>query len=186
MHCPRCGQQQLSEETRFCSRCGFQLGIVSELLLHDGWLPQLAQLDEASGKRNIFNKKNGVLFAIFWFIFFTLFLTSVAGILDLGDLPGVTAVIGIFGALMILIGSLIALPSSRKLPSAQEFAGLRPLRPAALTERERGSLPPVQSMPAGEYTAPRGDWRAPDTGEIRQPGSVTDSTTKLLKKEEEF
>jgi hypothetical protein len=41
-------------------------------------------------------------------------------------------------------------------------------------------------MPAGEYTAPRGDWRAPDTGEFRQPGSVTDSTTKLLKKEEEF
>ena len=46
MHCPRCGQQQISNETRFCSRCGFQLGVVSELLLHDGYLPQLAQLEQ--------------------------------------------------------------------------------------------------------------------------------------------
>jgi uncharacterized membrane protein YvbJ len=97
MHCPRCGQQQLSEETRFCSRCGFQLGIVSELLLHDGWLPQLAQLDEASGKRNIFNKKNGVLFAIFWFIFFTLFLGSVAAIIGIDELVVLMGATGIFG-----------------------------------------------------------------------------------------
>jgi hypothetical protein len=31
MHCPRCGQQQISDQTKFCSRCGFQLGLVSEL-----------------------------------------------------------------------------------------------------------------------------------------------------------
>ncbi|HYG80061.1 MAG TPA: hypothetical protein VD861_06720, partial [Pyrinomonadaceae bacterium] len=32
MYCPRCSQQQASEEVRFCSRCGFQLGVVKELL----------------------------------------------------------------------------------------------------------------------------------------------------------
>ena len=32
---------------------------------------------------------------------------------------------------------------------------------------------------------PAGSWRAPDTGEFARPGSVTESTTKLLRKEEE-
>src|SRR5262245_60487629 len=28
MYCPRCGRQPISEELRFCSYCGFKLGIV--------------------------------------------------------------------------------------------------------------------------------------------------------------
>jgi len=187
MHCPRCGQQQISNETRFCSRCGFQLGVVSELLLHDGYLPQLAQLEQHSWKKTLFTKKGGVLFSVFWFILFTLFFTSIAGILDLGELPGVFAVIGVFGSMMILIGSLIALPSSKAFPKPLpvEFAGhnqMNNIRSGSLNE----ALPPAQSQPAGEYFAPRGDWRAPDTGNLATPGSVTDNTTKLLKNEKEL
>jgi hypothetical protein len=36
MYCPKCSQQQVSDEVRFCSRCGFQLVAVSELLRTDG------------------------------------------------------------------------------------------------------------------------------------------------------
>src|SRR5688500_5525099 len=85
MHCPRCGQQQVSSETKFCSRCGFQLAIVSELILHGGTLPQLAELHK---KRTFFNKKNGVVFSAIWFIFFTMFMTSVWGILGADELAG--------------------------------------------------------------------------------------------------
>src|SRR5258708_37224499 len=84
MHCPNCGQQQVSNETKFCSRCGLPLGIVSELLIHGGNLPQLEQLTKK--KTSVFNKKNGVVFSIFWFIFFTCFLT--AGFCILGGLEG--------------------------------------------------------------------------------------------------
>src|SRR5215210_8283528 len=38
MFCPKCGQQQASDGVRFCSRCGFQLEVVKELLLTDGAL----------------------------------------------------------------------------------------------------------------------------------------------------
>jgi hypothetical protein len=46
------------------------------------------------------------------------------------------------------------------------------------------ALPPSYSAPASAYTSPAGSWR--DTNDV-QPlsGSVTDSTTKLLQKEEE-
>ena len=40
MHCPRCGQQQASNEMRFCSRCGFRLDGVSHLLASDGFIEQ--------------------------------------------------------------------------------------------------------------------------------------------------
>ncbi len=39
MYCPRCSQRHLPEEVRFCSRCGFHLSAVSELLLTDGIVP---------------------------------------------------------------------------------------------------------------------------------------------------
>ena len=33
MYCPKCGHQQVSDDMRFCSRCGFQLTGVAELLV---------------------------------------------------------------------------------------------------------------------------------------------------------
>jgi uncharacterized membrane protein YvbJ len=36
MYCPKCSQQQISDEMRFCSRCGFPLGAVKELIANDG------------------------------------------------------------------------------------------------------------------------------------------------------
>ena len=39
MFCPRCGQQQVVEEVRFCARCGFQLGGVAVLLANEGAWP---------------------------------------------------------------------------------------------------------------------------------------------------
>ena len=42
MYCPQCSQQQVSENVRFCSRCGFSLQIVTALLTNDGALPEHA------------------------------------------------------------------------------------------------------------------------------------------------
>ncbi len=43
MYCPRCGIQQTTETTRFCSRCGFQLAVTSQLLANNGLLPMPQQ-----------------------------------------------------------------------------------------------------------------------------------------------
>ncbi|MCA1591434.1 MAG: hypothetical protein LC754_02015 [Acidobacteria bacterium] len=39
MFCPQCSQQQLSNDVRFCSRCGFALGAVARVLESGGVLP---------------------------------------------------------------------------------------------------------------------------------------------------
>jgi len=63
---------------------------------------------------------------------------------------------------------------------------LKQAAPAGLYSNpaQQHALPPQQSQPAESYMAPQGGWRTPDTGEFAVPGSVTETTTKLLKKNE--
>jgi hypothetical protein len=182
MHCPRCGEQQVSPETKFCKRCGFQLGIVSELLLHGGFLPQLAELNQGK-KKTIFTRRNGLGFSLMWFMFFMIMAMLWGGVADIEELGAACAVIGIFGGLMLMVASMIFL---RKPPPEYPFAAGMPAAviPAQFyAPVERGSLPPTQAQPAATYMPPEGSWRGPDTGELAHPGSVTETTTKLLKKD---
>jgi len=176
MHCPSCGQQQVSSQTKFCSRCGLPLGLIAEVVSHGGYLPQLEQLNT---KPPFFNKKKGVVFGSLWFIFFTMFTTAFFGILNAPDeLIAILAVTGVFGAMMIIIGSLVLLPSSKsRLPVN---AGVQPAPPPGQMHpaANQGALPPTQATPADMYGTPRaGSWR--DTNDL-QPTSVTESTTRLL------
>ena len=181
MHCPRCGQQQISDQTKFCSRCGFQLGLVAELLENGGFLPQLAELYK--GKTTIFSRKNGLIFTVLWFIFFVMMMPAFFGIADAEEAAGVSAVFGIFSSIMLLIISLALL---KRAPKAYELAAHQMPPPAAMYGNPAmGALPPQQSQPVSTYVPPEGSWRAPDTGDLaRRPGSVTEGTTKLLKKDE--
>jgi hypothetical protein len=177
MFCPQCGQQQVSEETRFCSRCGFQLGLVSQLLAYGGFLPQLAELGKT---KKFWTKKTGVILSIFWFIIFTMLFPSLFGIAGEDDAAAVSAVFGVFSTMMMLIGSLALLPGSKtvELPAAPDIPkGLH--QPIA-----RGALPPQQSHPVSSYAPPASGWRAPDTGELADRGSVTENTTRLLNHED--
>lgn len=182
MHCPNCGQQQVSADIKFCSRCGFPLGLVSELLAHGGFLPQLADLYK---KRTIFTRRNGVIFSLLWCLFFLLIMAPLWGIVDVDELAAASAVIGIFGGLIFLIASLTLLkkpaPVIDLLPAGQQTPA-----PATLYARpERSALPPQQTTPASEYVSPpAGKWRG-DTNELKTPASVTEETTKLLHKEQD-
>src|ERR1041385_3240374 len=46
MFCPQCGQQQVNGIIRFCSRCGFPLDAVIQLLANGGSLPAYRSPDE--------------------------------------------------------------------------------------------------------------------------------------------
>jgi len=179
MHCPGCGQQQISTETKFCSRCGLPLGVISEVLAYGGYLPQLAELNR---KKTFFNKKNGVVLGLFWFVFFTMFMTAFFGILGAPEeFVGILAVTGVFGGLMTMIASLIFLPSSKKfVPNT-----FQPPVPSQMQgfgqQHNQSALPPQQTMPAASYAVPQaGNWR--DTNDL-QP-NVSENATKLLEQDE--
>jgi hypothetical protein len=180
MHCPGCGQQQISSETKFCSRCGLPLGLVSEVLAHGGYLPQLAELNKK--KRSLLTRKNGLAFSLIWFLFFLFIVTPFWAIVDVEELAGISAVFGIFGGFILMLVSLIFFKKARSLP-ATNIAWMG----AGAQQNLQGqpgysALPPQQSIPVNAYGAPQaGNWR--DTNDL-QPTSVTEGTTRLLEKDE--
>lgn len=177
MYCPNCGQQQVSDEIRFCSRCGLPLGLISEVLANGGSLPQLADLYKNNGK---FTRRNGLLFSLFWFLVFVLILTPLFGILDIDDLAGMSAVLGVMGGFILMIASLAFLKKPDAFPSY--YNNLPQAEISKMTGKNFSALPPQQTQPAQSYVAPiRENWR--DTGDVIQP-SVTEGTTKLLEKED--
>ncbi len=182
MYCPSCSQLQTSEETKFCSRCGFPLGLVSEILMHGGFLPQLADLYKS---KKFFTRRNGLIFSLFWFLIFVVVLAPFFGIAGgPGELIGILGLLGTVGSLIMVIASFLIL---KKEPVNLESPNQVLLNTGIHNtyENRQTALPPTQSQPAQSYAPPANSWKAPNTGEFAEPRSVTENTTKLLRKEDD-
>ena len=160
------------------------MGLIPDLIANNGVLPQLAELYR--GKSSWFTRKNGLIFTALWFIFFVMMLPAFFGIADFEEGAAVSAVFGIFTTMMLFITSLAFLKRAPKPVEIAQFELLRNMPQNLHTTQPAGALPPQQMQPAQVYAPPQaGSWRAPDTGDFARPGSVTESTTKLLTKDEE-
>ncbi|CAN5409774.1 hypothetical protein BH10ACI3_BH10ACI3_00930 [soil metagenome] len=182
MHCPSCGQQQISNETKFCSRCGLPLGVVSEVLAYGGYLPQLAELNKK--KKSVFSRRNGLAFSLLWFLFFLFILTPLWGILNVDKMAGASAVIGIFGAIIWMVSSFMFLKKDTPAfpPIQANFVPPPSQYGVSGQQGYQQALPPQQSVPISAYTVPTaGSWR--DTNDL-QAASVSEKATKLLEKED--
>lgn len=102
IHCPKCGQQQVSEEVRFCSRCGFKLGLVRALLADDGGggdtLKHEIAAQGGGGEENLPRRKDLNVGASLMFVAAKL---GVAVFAAAQGPPGAN----VFLALMVLLGS---------------------------------------------------------------------------------
>ncbi|HEY8561357.1 MAG TPA: zinc ribbon domain-containing protein [Pyrinomonadaceae bacterium] len=183
MHCPRCGQQQVSEEIKFCSRCGFPLGLVAEILAHGGSLPQLAELHQPGNKR--LTRNLGLKISLVWFLLLDFILVPLTAIADApGELVAFLAVVGFCGALLLTVVSFLFLRNAPKVSPGQNDSPNDFVAPQHLRGNRNTALPPSASRPVSDYAPPAaGSWKAPETGEL-VPRSVTEGTTKLLKKDE--
>ena len=179
MHCPRCGQGQAAGNLKFCSRCGLPLELVAEVVSNGGVLPRLREL---SAKTGIFTRNNGLKFALVWFIVIDMLLVPLTAIAGGEEEVAVLAVFGFVGAVIIAMISALFLKNPPKMVQANAQASIDQLNSAQMRNE---ALPPAHTQPAADYAAPAGSWKAPDTGDLVRPGSVTEGTTRLLKKEDE-
>ncbi|HEV2914422.1 MAG TPA: zinc ribbon domain-containing protein [Pyrinomonadaceae bacterium] len=175
MYCPQCGQQQIADETRFCSRCGFPLsGVIG--LLASGGVPAVSEASASQGKLSPRRRgyRQGLLMLLIGAI-----LTPILGILaDVGFpeiLVAITAVIFFWGGIIRMIYARIF--EEKAAHGAQNVlpAYIPPINPAQFAAGARPSaLPPQRSTPAS-------GWRQPtNTAEMAHPPSVTENTTRLL------
>ena len=177
MYCPHCGQQQASDALRFCSRCGFPLGVIAEVLAQGGTLstrePEGQGLKMSPRQKGIRQGAMLMLSALLIvpLIIFAVILFNWNALIPLVPLSAIVCVIG--GMLRIAYALMFEHDGS-----AQRFASDFSM-PAQLNAPVRNqALPPAQGTPVT-------DWRRrTETAEIIQPPSVTENTTKLLDKEQ--
>lgn len=183
MHCPRCGQQQVSNETRFCARCGLPLGAIADVLANNGEIPYRSVLPASAG--SLLTRKNGLIFTGFWFLVMLFIVTPILAILDGDELVPISGVLAIFGSLLFLLISLIILPRSPKRDQSELPRHETPFRQSEISmPRTYGELPVGDRASVADFVPPAaGSWQAPETGELARPASVTEDTTKLLQKE---
>src|SRR5215213_5239671 len=147
MHCPRCGQQQVSEDIKFCSRCGFPLGLVSEILAHGGFLPQLAELNNKS--KRWLTRNLGLKISLIWFLLVDFILVPLAMITDApGEIVAFFAVVGFCGALLLTVLSFLFLPNEKKTFQMPTELPNQTTAPQHLRgNQNQTALPPQTSQP---------------------------------------
>ena len=179
MYCPTCGQQQLNDEICFCSRCGFLLSDVAEVVANKGISPYKtpSRLSKKDTPRRRGIKQGGMIMLVGFLFVVPIIAISMPFLQFSPFLVPLAA-----GA--TLMGGLLRIIYAYMFESGEQFeaAGqVIPTLPNAYSNPK--TLPENQSTPAEAYVAPsQGRWM--ETNDLAQPPSVTESTTKLLQKEE--
>ncbi|HEY0766133.1 MAG TPA: hypothetical protein VGD61_27370 [Pyrinomonadaceae bacterium] len=180
MFCPQCGQQQVNGIIRFCSRCGFPLDGVIQLLNSGGALPAYRSPDEPvqMSPRRKGVKQGGLLL-----------LSGIVLVPILGMFASFSS--GVFLQMLAILAAIICFvggPLRMFYAAVFEEGAPKPLStfgtpmpmhmPQQFRPQPQGALPPppVRQPPS---------WRSrPTTAELANPPSVTENTTRLLDKED--
>lgn len=168
MFCPNCGQQQISDEMRFCSRCGLALTGLAEWLA-GGRIQRVeqTQVAEPSPRRKHLRRSGKLMF--FSGVLFPLFLALCAAIDEGG--PMFIPCLILFVSLAWMLYARLFMPDTPQVDHQAAQTTTLGSMPA------RGSLPPATatSIPAGRTQV--------RTNELAQPPSVTENTTRFLEPE---
>jgi hypothetical protein len=156
MYCPNCGQQQISGEVRFCSRCGLALTGLMEWLA-GGALPASrateTQSSAISPRRKGMRRAAKLMF--FSGVLFPVFI-ALSLLIDEGAVMIFPFVFLFISIVMMLYARLFGDNTARVTSSLG-------------SNSTRGPLPPPINIPI--------------TNELPQPRSVTEHTTRLLDRE---
>ncbi len=172
MHCPQCGFEQTSDEIRFCKQCGLEISKVRELLA-----PELYK--RKAKRKGEINKAQRQGFTM---ILFGLILVMTLSILR--ELLPVPKAVILASLLIFMVGGMIRMVSPYIFGASNS------------AEDENDSLEDDSNMTKlsdANFTAkilPEAEFRPPvtfgkqnyDTNELVTPLSVTEGTTRQLKK----
>jgi endogenous inhibitor of DNA gyrase (YacG/DUF329 family) len=155
MYCPRCGQQQISDEMKFCSRCGLPMSGLGEWLAERG-TPALREQDTqvatVSPRKIGIRRGAKVMFASG--VLFPVFLV-LSLIIDEGA-PMIVPIVVFFVSLVMMLYARLFGEVTSPVRSQSQTTTL---------------LSGASQNPGHQQVR---------TNELLQPPSVTDHTTKLL------
>lgn len=179
MYCPQCGSQQAKNDVRFCFRCGFQLGGVTELLANQGMpthqlqLPPVMPPPISQRKKGM---KNGAKLMFLSAVLMPIFI-GFSFLVDSGGPMFVPFTVFLAGLCWLVYSAIFGednpIPQVQKLP--QQFAAHPP--------QQFSAPPPRTALPSAENYQVTMPPQRITTSEIVNPPTVTDHTTQLFDKE---
>lgn len=168
MYCPNCGQQQISGEMRFCSRCGLAFTGLAEWLA-GGPVQRVeqAEVSEPSPRRKNIRRAAKLMF--FSGVLFPIFLVICLAVDEGG--PMILPTILLFISLVWMLYARLFISGTPRVDYQA------PQTTALGSMSARSSLPPATttSIPVGRPQV--------RTNELAQPPSVTENTTRFLDNE---
>lgn len=170
MYCPKCGQQQITENFNFCSRCGLPLNEVARWLEGSANLTireKETPLKPHSAKRKGIRRGAKLMF-----------------------------ISGVLFPVFFLFGILVGAPALLFIPFFIFFVGLSRMLYSRIFGEEISSIKPEQTEPSKlgsmlrnkSLPSVNGIWikrtaeRQFQTAELVKPPSITENTTTLLDK----
>lgn len=180
MYCPNCGQQQISDEMRYCSRCGLALTGLAEWLT-GGRLP-LRAADAAQASPDSPRRKNMRRAAKL--LFFAGALSPIFLLISIAeDDPG--PLIPVFFLFFISLAWMLyaRIFMSTTAPVKYQAPAQPAVPPASLQTSAFGPAPARGSLPPAANNIPMPGREQVRTNELAQRPSVTEHTTRLLDNE---
>ena len=181
MFCPQCGQQQVTGVIRFCSRCGFPMDGVIQLLSTGGIVPAYRDSDEPvkiSAKRR--GVKQGGLLLLSGAVIvpiLAMFASFVPNSTFLEILAALTAIICFIGGPLRMLYAAVFEEGAPQRPRIYGAPVPMHVPQPFAPHVQAQALPPPPARA-------QGSWRRPNTAELANPPSVTENTTRLLDKED--
>jgi len=166
MYCPRCGQQQVSDEMRFCSRCGLPIVGLSNWVASGGSVSvrEEAPLASSSARRKGTTRGAKLMFLS------AVLLPFCFGLSILVDDP-----VPMLLPFTIFIAGLSLMLYTRFFGEGPPFIGYEAQQSRLGTTFGTTALPAASNLPTNNVNAQK-----VRTSELAQPTSVTEHTTKLL------
>jgi hypothetical protein len=182
MFCPQCGQQQVPGTVRFCSRCGFPLDGVMQLLANGGMLPVYrdpeASKEMSPRKKGV--RQGGLLFLL------GAIIVPILGVFS-------SYINGAFPEILMAIAAIICFVGGplRMLYAAlfeegapNPFHGARPYISPPMSTSQFGTQAHKAALQPPPAQSASGWRQRPITAELANPPSVTENTTRLLDKDD--
>jgi endogenous inhibitor of DNA gyrase (YacG/DUF329 family) len=166
MYCPNCGQQQVSEEMRFCSRCGLALSGLAEWMAGGMLVRRAEETRVLSPSRRRKQMRRAAKLMFFSGVLIPIGIGISAAVDDPG--PMVLPALLFFASIVWMVYARLFIDDTAPAlnPGAQQSA-------FGSTPTTRVSLPPQSNIPDFGRQQVR-------TNELAQAPSVTEHTTKLL------
>lgn len=172
MYCPTCGQQA-SEQVKFCSRCGFPLGPVTQFIANiEAATPSAA----GARKKETSERKKGIRRGAQILFFSMVIFPITIGISIAADSPEPLIL-----AFTPFIAGLLWMLYFRLFGDDTPIATPQYVPPQQVPPQQQGAVPPRHALPAQYENSVSGLYApARNTADMMEKPSVTETTTKLL------